>query len=79
MHFVRDSGKSGTYAAPGPPTRSEKSVETTHPNPRTRRGHAVDTAAAWAAAALVPLAVLAGWLVVGALVARGVFRCAPRR
>lgn len=40
--------------------------------------HAVDTAGAWAAAP-VPLAVLAAWLVVGALVARRVFRWAPRR
>jgi ABC-2 type transport system permease protein len=39
---------------------------------------AVDTAGAWAAAP-VPLAVLAGWLVVGAVVARRVFRWAPRR
>jgi ABC-2 type transport system permease protein len=44
----------------------------------TWNGHAVDTAAAWAAAP-VPLAVLAGWLVVGAIVARRVFRWAPRR
>ncbi|WP_138735989.1 ABC transporter permease [Modestobacter excelsi] len=41
-------------------------------------GHAVDTAGAWAAAP-VPLALLAGWLVVGAVVARRVFRWAPRR
>jgi ABC-2 type transport system permease protein len=40
--------------------------------------HAVDTAGAWAAAP-APLAVLAAWLVVGALVARRVFRWAPRR
>src|SRR3954464_4247000 len=40
--------------------------------------HAVDTAGAWTAAP-VPLAVLAGWLVVGAVVARRVFRWAPRR
>jgi ABC-2 type transport system permease protein len=40
--------------------------------------HAVDAAGAWAAAP-VPLAVLAGWLVVGAVVARRVFRWAPRR
>ena len=40
--------------------------------------HSVDTAGAWAAAAM-PLAVLAGWLVVGAVVARHVFRWAPRR
>jgi ABC-2 type transport system permease protein len=39
---------------------------------------AVDTAGAWAAAP-APLAVLAAWLVVGALVARRVFRWAPRR
>jgi ABC-2 type transport system permease protein len=44
----------------------------------TWNGHAVDIAAAWAAAP-VPLAVLAGWLVVGAIVARRVFRWAPRR
>ena len=44
----------------------------------TWNGHAVDTAGAWAAAPL-PLAVLAGWLVVGAIVARLVFRWAPRR
>jgi ABC-2 type transport system permease protein len=44
----------------------------------TWSGHAVDTAGAWAAAP-VPLAVLAGWLVVGAVVARRVFRWAPRR
>jgi ABC-2 type transport system permease protein len=44
----------------------------------TWSGHAVDTAGAWAAAPL-PLAVLAGWLVVGAVVARRVFRWAPRR
>jgi ABC-2 type transport system permease protein len=41
-------------------------------------GAAVDLAGAWAAAP-VPLAVLAGWLVVGTLVARRVFRWAPRR
>jgi ABC-2 type transport system permease protein len=40
--------------------------------------HAVDTAGAWAAAP-VPLVVLAGWLVVGVVVARRVFRWAPRR
>jgi ABC-2 type transport system permease protein len=45
---------------------------------QTREGVAVDTAGAWAHA-LVPLAVLAGWLVAGALVARSVFRWAPRR
>jgi ABC-2 type transport system permease protein len=44
----------------------------------TWNGHAVDTAGAWAAAP-VPLAVLAGWLVVGAVLARLVFRWAPRR
>jgi ABC-2 type transport system permease protein len=44
----------------------------------TWSGQAVDTAGAWAAAP-VPLAVLAGWLVVGAVVARRVFRWAPRR
>jgi len=41
-------------------------------------GHAVDTAGAWAASPL-PLAVLAGWLVGGAILARLVFRWAPRR
>jgi ABC-2 type transport system permease protein len=41
-------------------------------------GHAVDTAGAWAAAPPV-LAVLAGWLVGSALVARRLFRWAPRR
>ena len=40
--------------------------------------HAVDTAGAWAAAPL-PLAVLAGWLVAGTIIARAVFRWAPRR
>ncbi len=44
----------------------------------TWSGRAVDTAGAWAAAP-VPLAVLAGWLVVGAVIARRVFRWAPRR
>jgi ABC-2 type transport system permease protein len=44
----------------------------------TWTGRAVDTAGAWAAAP-VPLAVLAGWLVVGAVIARRVFRWAPRR
>jgi ABC-2 type transport system permease protein len=39
---------------------------------------AVDTAGAWAAAPL-PLAVLAGWLVAGTFIARLVFRWAPRR
>jgi ABC-2 type transport system permease protein len=41
-------------------------------------GQAVDTAGAWAASPL-PLAVLAGWLAGGALLARLVFRWAPRR
>jgi ABC-2 type transport system permease protein len=45
---------------------------------KTWNGHAVDTAGAWAAAPL-PLAVLAGWLVGGAILARLVFRWAPRR
>jgi ABC-type multidrug transport system permease subunit len=45
---------------------------------KTWNGHAVDLAGAWAAAPL-PLAVLAGWLVVGTVVARRVFRWAPRR
>jgi ABC-2 type transport system permease protein len=45
---------------------------------KTWSGQAVDTAGAWAAAP-VPLAVLAGWLVVGSVVARRVFRWAPRR
>jgi ABC-2 type transport system permease protein len=40
--------------------------------------HAVDAAGAWAAAPL-PLAVLAGWLVAGAIIARLVFRWSPRR
>src|SRR3954464_8830297 len=44
----------------------------------TWNGHAVAPAGAWAAAPL-PLAVLAGWLVIGAVVARRVFRWAPRR
>src|SRR4051812_17886715 len=44
----------------------------------TWSGQAVDTAGAWAAAP-VPLAVLAGWLVLGAVVAHRVFRWAPRR
>src|SRR3954464_454199 len=44
----------------------------------TWNGRAVDTAGAWAAAPL-PLAVLAGWLVIGAIIARAVFRWAPRR
>lgn len=41
-------------------------------------GAPVDAAGAWAAAPL-PLAVLAGWLLVAALVAPRVFRWAPRR
>jgi ABC-2 type transport system permease protein len=41
-------------------------------------GRAVDAAGAWAASPL-PLAVLAGWLVGGAILARLVFRWAPRR
>jgi len=45
---------------------------------RTWDDRAVDLAGAWAAAPL-PLAVLAGWLVVSAVVARRVFRWAPRR
>jgi ABC-2 type transport system permease protein len=45
---------------------------------QTWNDHAVGTAGAWAAAP-VPLAVLAGWLVVGAVVARRAFRWAPRR
>jgi ABC-2 type transport system permease protein len=45
---------------------------------KTWSGQAVGTAGAWAAAP-VPLAVLAGWLVVGSVVARRVFRWAPRR
>ena len=45
---------------------------------KTWNGHAVDSAGAWAAAPL-PLVVLAGWLVGGALLARLVFRWAPRR
>ncbi|MGY1745779.1 ABC transporter permease [Blastococcus sp. SYSU D00695] len=45
---------------------------------RTPAGDAVDLAGAWAAAP-VPLAVLAVWLVAGALVAPRVFRWAPRR
>lgn len=45
---------------------------------RTADGDVVDLAGAWAAAP-VPLAVLAGWLVVGALVVPRVFRWAPRR
>jgi ABC-2 type transport system permease protein len=45
---------------------------------QTWNGHAVETAGAWAAAP-VPLAVLAGWLVAGAFIARLVFRWAPGR
>jgi ABC-2 type transport system permease protein len=45
---------------------------------KTWNGQAVDTAGAWAASPLA-LAVLAGWLVGGALLARLVFRWAPRR
>ncbi|MGY1810485.1 ABC transporter permease [Blastococcus sp. SYSU D00669] len=45
---------------------------------RTWDGELVDAAGAWAAAPL-PLAVLAGWLAVGAVVAPRVFRWAPRR
>ena len=45
---------------------------------QTWDGDTVDMAGAWAAAPL-PLAVLAGWLVVGTLVARRAFRWAPRR
>jgi ABC-2 type transport system permease protein len=41
-------------------------------------GETVDAAGAWAAG-LQPLAVLAGWLVLGALAARTWFRWAPRR
>jgi ABC-2 type transport system permease protein len=41
-------------------------------------GRAVDTAGAWAASPLA-LAVLAGWLVGGTILARVVFRWAPRR
>jgi ABC-2 type transport system permease protein len=41
-------------------------------------GQAVDTAGAWAASPLA-LVVLAGWLGGGALLARRVFRWAPRR
>jgi ABC-2 type transport system permease protein len=44
----------------------------------TWRGEVVDLAGAWHAAAL-PLAVLAGWLVVGTVLARRGFRWAPRR
>src|SRR4051794_26759931 len=44
----------------------------------TWNGQPVDTVGAWTAAP-VPLLVLAGWLVVGAVVARRVFRWAPRR
>jgi ABC-2 type transport system permease protein len=45
---------------------------------RTWDGRAVDLAGAWAAAPL-PLAVLAGWLLAGGLLAARVFRWAPRR
>jgi ABC-2 type transport system permease protein len=45
---------------------------------QTWDGQAVDTAGAWAASPL-PLAVLAGWLVGGAILARLVFRWTPRR
>jgi ABC-type multidrug transport system permease subunit len=45
---------------------------------KTWNGQAVDLAGAWAAAPL-PLAVLAGWAVGGAILARLVFRWAPRR
>ena len=45
---------------------------------RTPDGAAVDLAGAWAAAP-VPLAVLAGWLVLGAVVGPRVFRWTPRR
>jgi ABC-2 type transport system permease protein len=45
---------------------------------KTWDGQAVDAAGAWAASPLA-LAVLAGWLVVGAVLARLVFRWAPRR
>ena len=44
----------------------------------TWEGQTVDTAGAWAASPLA-LAVLAGWLVGGAILARLVFRWAPRR
>jgi ABC-2 type transport system permease protein len=44
----------------------------------TWRGDAVDLAGAWSAAVL-PLAVLAGWLVVGSVLARRGFRWTPRR
>ncbi|WP_346621937.1 ABC transporter permease [Blastococcus montanus] len=45
---------------------------------RTWTGEAVDLAGAWTGA-LLPLAVLAGWLVAGGLLARRWFRWAPRR
>jgi ABC-2 type transport system permease protein len=45
---------------------------------RTWTGNAVDFAGAWAAAPF-PIAALAGWLIVAAVVARRVFRWAPRR
>ncbi|NEK59824.1 ABC transporter permease [Geodermatophilus sabuli] len=44
----------------------------------TLDGQTVDLAGAWSAG-LVPLAVLAGWTLVGGLVAARVFRWAPRR
>jgi ABC-2 type transport system permease protein len=44
----------------------------------TWEGHAVDAAGAWAASP-IPLAALTGWLVAGVLLARRVFRWAPRR
>jgi ABC-2 type transport system permease protein len=45
---------------------------------RTWDGDAVDLPGAWAAAPF-PIAVLAGWLLIAALVAPRVFRWAPRR
>jgi ABC-2 type transport system permease protein len=45
---------------------------------RTWTGTAVDLSGAWSAAPL-PLAVLAGWLFFGAILAPRVFRWAPRR
>jgi len=45
---------------------------------RTWNGEVVDLAGAWAQAP-VPLAVLAGWVLVAVVVARRVFRWAPRR
>lgn len=44
----------------------------------TSRGDAVDLAGAWSAG-VQPLAVLAGWLVVGSVLARRGFRWTPRR